>query len=199
MRLTINNYNQKNKILSMSENAIFPGDKIASIEEYEAGDNTFDDGDMVRAATVGEKDMNKTTRTISINHPKMLSIPKVGDIIIGKVAAVMSSMIAVSIDYINEKPTTSKVECVCGTRNLRIRNVALVNDIVALKIINHLNGTIHAAISEPELGILFTKCRKCGGKVVSMKDAIKCTECSWIDERKLSSNFGKSNFVKLRE
>lgn len=199
MRLTINNYNQKNKILSMSENAIFPGDKIASIEEYEAGDNTFDDGDMVRAATVGEKDMNKTTRTISINHPKMLSIPKVGDIIIGKVAAVMSSMIAVSIDYINGKPTTSKVECVCGTRNLRIRNVALVNDIVALKIINHLNGTIHAAISEPELGTLFTKCRKCGGKVVSMKDAIKCTECSWIDERKLSTNFGKNDFVKLRE
>jgi exosome complex component CSL4 len=199
MRLTINNYNQKNKILSMSENAIFPGDKIASIEEYEAGDNTFDDGDMVRAATIGEKDMNKTTRTISINHPKMLSIPKVGDIIIGKVAAVMSSMIAVSIDYINEKPTTSKVECVCGTRNLRIRNVALVNDIVALKIINHLNGTIHAAINEPELGILFTKCRKCGGKVVSMRDAIKCTECSWIDERKLSTNFGKNDFVKLRE
>ena len=199
MRLTINNYNQKNKILSMSENAIFPGDKIASIEEYEAGDNTFDDGNMVRAATIGEKDMNKTTRTVSINHPKMLSIPKVGDIIIGKVAAVMSSMIAVSIDYINEKPTTSKVECVCGTRNLRIRNVALVNDIVALKIINHLNGTIHAAINEPELGILFTKCRKCGGKVVSMRDAIKCTECSWIDERKLSTNFGKNDFVKLRE
>jgi len=183
----------------MSENATFPGDKIASIEEYEAGNNTFDDGDMVRAATVGEKDMNKTTRTISVNHPKMLSIPKVGDTIIGTVAAVMSSMIAVSIDYINGKPTTSKVECVCGTRNLRIRNVALVNDIVALKILNHLNGTIHAAINEPELGIIFTKCRKCGGKVVSMRDAIKCTECSWIDERKLSTNFGKTNFVKLRE
>ena len=183
----------------MSENATFPGDKIASIEEYEAGDNTFDDGDMVRAATVGEKDMNKTTRTVSIKHPKLLSIPKVGDVIIGTVAAVMSSMIAVSIDYINGEPTTSKVECVCGTRNLRIRNVALVNDIVALKILNHLNGTIHAAISEPELGIIFTKCRKCGGKVVSMRDAIKCTECSWIDERKLSTNFGKNNFVKLRE
>ena len=183
----------------MSENATFPGDKIASIEEYEAGDNTFDDGDMVRAATVGEKDMNKTTRTVSIKHPKLLSIPKVGDVIIGTVAAVMSSMIAVSIDYINGEPTTSKVECVCGTRNLRIRNVALVNDIVALKILNHLNGTIHATISEPELGIIFTKCRKCGGKVVSMRDAIKCTECSWIDERKLSTNFGKNNFVKLRE
>jgi exosome complex component CSL4 len=179
----------------MSDNATFPGDKIASIEEYEAGYNTFDDGDMVRAATVGQKDINNTTRIVSINHPKMLSIPKVGDIIIGTVAAVMSSMIAVSIDYINGKPTTSKVECICGTRNLRIRNVALVNDIVTLKILSHLNGTIHAKITEPDLGVLFTKCRKCGGKVVPMRDAIKCTDCSWIDERKLSSNFGKSDFL----
>ncbi len=196
---TTNNYNHSSKNHSMSENAVFPGDKIASIEEYEAGHNTFDDGDMVRAATVGQKDIDKTARIASIKHPKLLSIPKDGDIVIGTVAAVMSSMIAVSIDYINGKPTTSKVECICGTRNIRIRNVALVNDIVTLKIISHLNGTIHAAISEPDLGVLFTKCRKCGGKVVPMRDAIKCTECSWIDERKLSSNFGKSDFFNLRD
>lgn len=183
----------------MSETATFPGDTIASIEEYEAGYNTFDDGDMVRASTVGEKILDKTTRIARIKHPKMLSIPQVGDTVIGTVAAVMSSMIAVSIDYINEKPTTSKVECVCSTRNIRRKNIALVKDIVTLKILNHLNGTIHATIDEPNLGVLFTKCRKCGGKVVPMRDAIKCTECSWIDERKLSSNFGNSSFFRLRE
>jgi exosome complex component CSL4 len=183
----------------MSETATFPGDKIASIEEYEAGYNTFDDGDMVRASTVGEKILDKTTRIARIKHPKMLSIPQVGDTVIGTVAAVLSSMIAVSIDYINEKPTTSKVECVCSTRNIRRKNIALVKDIVTLKILNHLNGTIHATIDEPNLGVLFTKCRKCGGKVVPMRDAIKCTECSWIDERKLSSNFGNSSFFRLRE
>ncbi|MCV0373188.1 MAG: RNA-binding protein [Nitrosopumilales archaeon CG15_BIG_FIL_POST_REV_8_21_14_020_37_12] len=183
----------------MSDIAIFPGDKIAAIEEYEAGYNAFDDGDMVRAATVGKMDIDKDNRVANIKHPKMLSIPKAGDIIIGTVAAVMSSMIAVTIDYINGKPTTSKVECVCSTRNIRRKNIALVNDIVTLKIISHLNGTIHAAIDEPHLGVLFTKCRKCGNKVVPMRDAIKCIECAWIDERKLSTNFGNSEFVKLRE
>jgi exosome complex component CSL4 len=111
----------------------------------------------------------------------------------------MSSMIAVTVDYINGKPTTSKVECICGTRNMRIRNVALVNDIATLKVVAHLNGTIHGVMDEKELGIMFTKCRKCGGKVVTMRDAIKCTDCSWIDERKLSSNFGKTDFVHLTE
>ncbi|RNJ78116.1 MAG: RNA-binding protein [Nitrosopumilus sp. H8] len=177
---------------------VFPGDKIASIEEYEAGHNTFDDGDMVRAATVGRKEIDGSARTASIEHPKLLSIPKVGDIVIGTVAAVMATMMAISIDYINGKPTTSKVECICSIKNLRIRNVALVNDIVMLKILNHLNGTIHATVEERGLGVLFTKCRKCGSKVVPMRDAIKCTECSWIDERKLSSDFGSGDFVKLR-
>ncbi|MEJ2259632.1 MAG: exosome complex RNA-binding protein Csl4 [Nitrosopumilaceae archaeon] len=183
----------------MSESTVIPGDKIASIEEYESGYNTFDDGDMVRASTVGEKILDKSTRVASVKHPRVLSIPQVGDTVIGTVAAVMSSMIAVSIDYINGKPTTSKVECVCSTRNIRRKNIALVNDIVTLKILNHLNGTIHATIDEPKLGVLFTKCRKCGGKVVPMRDAIKCTECSWIDERKLSTNFGNGDFVHLRD
>ena len=183
----------------MSENAIFPGDKIASIEEYEAGENTFDDGDMVRAAAVGQRDIDKSTRIANIRHPKTLSIPKVGDTVIGTVVAVMSSMIVVTTEYINGKPITSKVECVCSTRNIRKRNVALVNDIVTLKIKSRINGTIHATIDEPHLGVLFTKCRKCGSKVVPMRDAIKCTECSWIDERKLSTNFNNNDFVKLRE
>ncbi len=181
----------------MSKNMAFPGEKIAYIEEYESGYNTFDDGNMVIAATVGEKDMDNKTRIASVKHPKMLSIPKVGDTIIGTVAAVLSSMIAVSIDYINGKPTTSKVECVCSTRNIRRKNIALSGDIVALKIKNHLNGTIHAGMDEQQLGVIFTKCRKCGKKVVPMRDAIKCTECSWIDERKLSSDFNNGDFVSI--
>jgi len=182
----------------MSEITTFPGDKLASIEEYEAGYNTFDDGDMVRAAVIGRKNFDKVSRIANIEHEKILAIPRVGDVIIGTVAAVMSSMIAVTILFINGEPTKSQVECICSIRNIRKKNVALVNDIISLKIISHLNGTIHAVMDEPTLGVLFTKCRKCGGKVVPYRDAIKCTECAWIDERKLSTNFGNSDFLKLR-
>ena len=182
----------------MSENT-FPGDKIAQIEEFEAGNNAYDNGDMVFAAVIGKKNIDKESRTISISHKKQLSIPQVGYIVIGTVVAVMSSMIAVSIEYINGKKTVSNVECICSTRNIRRKNVALVNDIIKLKIIGHLNGTIHAAMDDPSLGLLCTKCRNCGGDVVQMRDAIKCIECSWIDERKLSTDFGNSDFIKLEE
>jgi len=50
-------------------------------------------------------------------------------------------------------------------------------------------------MSAPELGVVFTKCRKCGGSVVPLRDVIKCTECSWIDERKLSNRLNNGDFV----
>ena len=183
----------------MSESMTFPGDQIASIEEYEAGQNTFDDGDKVRAAVIGTPEMDNKERVANIKNPKQLPIPKVGDVIIGRVAAVMSSMIAVEINYINGHLVKSNVECICSTRNIRKRSVALANDIISLKIVSHINGTLHASISEPELGVIFTKCRKCGGSVIQVRDAVKCTDCSWIDDRKLSTNFGNSDFVKLSE
>ena len=181
----------------MSESKTFPGDRIASIEEYEAGRNTFDDGSDVRAAVIGTTEIDKKQRLAHVNYLGDISIPKVGDLVIGTVAAVLGSMIAVSIDYINGKQQKSHVECICSTRNLRKRTVALVNDTVCLRIISHLNGTIHAGIKEPQLGVLFTKCVKCGEKVIQMRDAVKCTGCSWIDDRKLSTDFGNSDFIKL--
>jgi exosome complex component CSL4 len=66
-----------------------------------------------------------------------------------------------------------------------------------VKIISHLNGAIHATISEPELGVLFTQCNKCGGKVVQIGSNVKCVDCGYIEERKLSSKFGNGDFIKL--
>ena len=183
----------------MSDNKTIPGDKIGIIEEYESGKNTFEDGHNVRATVIGTVEIDKTSRISQVQNIPTSGIPEVDDVVIGTVAAVMSSMIAVSINYVNNIRTKSNVECICQTRHFRRKNIALVNDIVALRITAHKNGTIHASINEPEFGVLFTKCKKCGGSVIPMRDAIKCTECNWIDERKLSNNFGKNSFIKLGE
>ena len=33
------------------------------------------------------------------------------------------------------------------------------------------------------------------GTVVKMRDAVKCKDSGWIDDRKLSTEFGKSDFL----
>jgi len=180
-------------------NSVLPGDEIAVIEEYEAGSNACDDGHVVRATVIGETETDKKERLVSVKKHKPISVPEKGDIVIGTVEAVMGSMIAVLINYINSKPVKAQVECICATRSIRKKNVALVKDLVKLKIIGHLNGAIHATMQDPELGVLFTKCRKCGMDVKPLRDIVKCVECGWTDDRKLSTDFLKSEFLKMRE
>ena len=179
----------------MSENQKIPGERVASIEEYLPGENTFEDNDLIRATTIGNINLDSTERLASIDRQTQITVPKVGDIIIGVVEANLPSMIAIMMKYVNGKKVVADLECICVTRHLRKKNVALAKDVVKAKIISHINGTIHASIDSQELGVLFTKCRKCFGTVVKMRDAVKCKDCTWIDDRKLSSDFGKSDFL----
>ena len=179
----------------MDENQKIPGERIASIEEYLPGENTFEDNDLIRATTIGNVNLDSTERLASIDRQTQITVPKVGDIIIGVVEANLPSMIAIMMKYVNGKKVVADLECICVTRHLRKKNVALAKDVVKAKIISHINGTIHASIDSQELGVLFTKCRKCFGTVVKMRDAVKCKDCTWIDDRKLSSDFGKSDFL----
>ena len=179
----------------MNDNKKIPGEKIASIEEYLPGNNTFEDNDSIRATTIGEINLNSSERSASINRQTQITVPKVGDIVIGVVEANLPSMIAIKIKYVNGRKVNSDLECICVTRHIRKKNIALAQDVVKAEIISHINGTIHASIDSPELGVLFTKCRKCFGTVVKMRDAVKCKDCGWIDDRKLSAEFGKSDFL----
>ncbi len=174
----------------MPDTLSIPGDVIASIEEYESGRNTFDDGDKIRSAVVGTPITDIKSRVASIKRLKDMPIPGIGDVVVGTVAAVMGQRFAVAIRFINGKAVTSGVECSCSTRDIRKKLVALVGDVVTLRIISHINGAIHATVMEADLGVVFTKCRKCGGGVITDRGGVKCAECSWFDERKLSSKFG---------
>ena len=179
----------------MENNQKIPGEKIAQIEEYLPGDNTYEDNDVIRATTIGDINLDSVERLASINRQKQITVPKVGDKIIGVVEANLPSMIAIMIKFVNGKKVNSDLECVCVTRHIRKKNIALAKDVVKVEIISHINGTIHASIDSQDLGVLFTKCRKCFGTVVKMRDAVKCKDCGWIDDRKLSSDFGKTEFM----
>ena len=181
----------------MSQKPTLPGDKIAIIEEFGTGENTFDDGQSIRSLVIGTSEFDKTNRIAKINEVRRPAVAQVNDIVTGNISALMNNMFAINILYINGKSTHSGLECICQARGAKKRILVRVGDIVSAKIISHLNGVIHATISEPDLGVLFTKCNKCGAKVVSMGSSIKCVDCGYIEERKLSTRFGNSDFIKF--
>lgn len=176
---------------------VFPGDTLASIEEYGVGHGAFDDGDMVRSSIVGRMNVNAQDRTVGTAGP-LVPVPRPGDTIVGEVAVTLSSRMIVTIRFVNGRRVTNNVECMLATRNIRKRIVALVGDVIVLKISSILNGDIHATIDEPQLGVLFTKCRRCAQRVMISRNAVKCIECGWVDDRKLSTEFGQANFLSAQ-
>ena len=122
----------------MEDNQKIPGEKIASIEEYLPGENTFEDEDSIRATTIGEINLDSSERLASINRQKQITVPNVGDVIIGVVEANLPSMIAIKIKYVNGKEMNSDLECICVTRHIRKKNIALAQDVVKAKIISHI-------------------------------------------------------------
>ena len=46
--------------------SVLPGDTLATIEEYAAGNNTYDDGEMIRSTIVGESDIIKNERVVNV-------------------------------------------------------------------------------------------------------------------------------------
>ena len=97
----------------MDNNQKIPGEKIAQIEEYLPGDNTYEDNDVIRATTIGDINLDSVERLASINRQKQNTVPKEGDIIIGVVEANLPSMIAIMIKFVNGKKVNSDLECVC--------------------------------------------------------------------------------------
>ena len=92
----------------VTEEFRLPGEKIAFSEEYISGENTFDDGESVRSSVIGQVDFDKEERIASIRNNKSIPVPNIGDTIVGVVEAALGSMIAVSMQYINNTKIKQK-------------------------------------------------------------------------------------------
>ena len=70
--------------------SVLPGDTLATIEEYAAGKNTYDDGEIIRSTIVGKSDIIKNERLVNVKNQDLRKLPEADDIIIGTVEAVMA-------------------------------------------------------------------------------------------------------------
>ena len=59
-------------------NSVLPGDKIAVIEEYEAGKMLVMNGHIVRATVIGESEIDQKERIVNVKNQNITSIPEKG-------------------------------------------------------------------------------------------------------------------------
>jgi len=178
---------------------MLPGEHVASIEEFEGGKGTYlaPDG-TVRSSAVGTKVYDLKRRIVKVEQRNSPMLTKVGDVIVGYIEMLFSSMISVKVLYINDKKSQAGFSAIASTRiggrDRRGRTIFRTGDIVRGRVVSLLNSTIHLTISEKEFGVLYALCFICGGDTVRINDSIKCIECGAYEERKLTHDYGKESF-----
>lgn len=179
---------------------ILPGEHVASIEEFEGGKGTYLSRDgTVRSAAIGTKVYDLKRRIVKVEQKNSPMLPKVGDVIVGYIEMLFSSMISVKVLYINDKRSLAGFSAIASTRvgggrERRGRIIFRTGDIVRGRVVSLLNSTIHLTIAEKEFGVLYALCFLCGGDTVRINDSIKCIECGAYEERKLTHDYGKETF-----
>lgn len=200
-----------NKKKQTAKTPILPGEHLASIEEFEAGKNTYVADGSVRSSAVGTKVYDFKTRTVKINQKNSPMLPKIGDILVGYIEMLFGSMLSVRILYINDKKSTSGFSAIASTRiggtsgtggwgrdrgdRRGGRIIFRVGDIIRGRVVSLLNSTIHIIIDEKDFGVVYTLCFNCGGDTVRLNNnTLKCIECGLHEERKLTHDYGKETF-----
>lgn len=183
---------------------ILPGEQVASIEEFEAGKNTYIHNGSVRSTALGIKIYDFKRRIVKIDQKNSPMLPKIGDILIGYIEMLFGNMFSVRILYINDKKSDAGFSAIASARvggasgrdrgDRRGRIIFRIGDIVRGRVISLLNSTIHITIDEKEFGVLYALCFNCGGNTVRVNNTVKCIECGLYEERKLTNDYGKETF-----
>jgi len=175
-----------------------PGDFLASPEAFLAGQNTYEQGDSVRASLPGRVERDLSKREVVVRPVFVARTPTVGDLVIGQVEAAMTSNAGVRISYLNGVETRAGFPGTISTRSERAgrgerRTYVKLGDVVRARVASTLNGMNMLSIDEPHLGVVAAMCSVCGAVLVRGDGRARCEQCGNVEERKFADDFGTAD------
>jgi exosome complex component CSL4 len=175
-----------------------PGDFLSSPEEFLAGQNTYEQGDSVRASLPGRVERDLSKREVAVRPVVVARTLKVGDVVVGQVEAAMTSTAGVKIRYLNGVETLASFPGTISTRSERAgrgerRTYVKLGDVVRARVVSTLNGMNMLSIDEPHFGVVAAMCSVCGAVLVRGDGRARCEQCGNVEERKFADDFGTAD------
>jgi len=188
--------------MEKNEKIVLPGDSIASTLEYLPSFGTYSDEDNIRSSSIGYPELIKTERVARVNI--LTKIPKIqqkGTYTYGVISNIndTKAMIdLISIDSNKFRLIAPGETAILRVENVRrgfvksMRNEFKIGDIVKVKIINVSKTGVDLTTDEKELGVVKAYCSKCRSEMQRVDSfKVKCSNCGWVETRKLSSKYGE--------
>jgi len=183
---------------------VLPGDMVGTTEEFISNNNTFKYGGNIYSSATGQVKVNNKTRAISVvpetDIPPMI---KNGDIVIGRVNDLRSSVALVEIAMIEgkgEREIVNLQPAAIHVSNVKDSYVKSLDyefspfDLVRAKVIDV--KAMRLSTSGNNLGVIKAYCSKCNVDMEKQSNNgnkgsnLKCPVCGNIESRKLAANYG---------
>ena len=181
---------------------VFPGDKLAVIEEFNDGEGTYQHEGEIRSNEIGKTKISVRRRAISVKKktPKPL-YPEEGMEVIAEVGSVARKDARIDIFVIQGKenfPTISGVVHISDISKDYIKNIDMAvrsGDIIKGKIVNTKNRLNQTSMAGSEYGVVYAYCTRCGGLLEQRGGKLTCPDCGRVERRKLAKSYGQEELV----
>jgi exosome complex component CSL4 len=179
------------------EKLILPGEKIGVIEEFLLGNGTYEEEGTIRSLALGDAriDLEKKVAEV-VPRTKPLVYPKEGSKVVGEVEQVKRPMASIDIFRVDDHFISVSFTGILHFSSMSreyTRHMALAvreSDIVEAKVINMKNRIIQLSIQEPEYGVIYAFCSKCGSLLELKRTRLICPNCGRMERRKVSTRYG---------
>lgn len=185
------------KAAEMRDKFVFPGEKLAIIEEFIAGSGAYQRDGVVRSAELGRARFDLDKREVEISkRTKELILPREGVDVVGEVGAVQRRTANVDVFIIDGReiatPYTGVIHISSVSRGY-VKNMGLAvrsGDIVKSRIINAKNRIPQLTIEGADYGVVYAFCSRCGAMLEYRKTRLHCPRCGRVERRKVAKTYG---------
>jgi exosome complex component CSL4 len=181
---------------------VFPGERLAVIEEYGDGEGTYEmDGD-VRSAELGVTKRNDAARSVEVEKktPEII-VPREGMVAVAEVGSVARRDARLDIFMLDGRlihPTYSGVVHISDISRDYTKNIDLAlrsGDIVKGRIVNVKNRLNQMSLAGNEYGVVYAFCSRCGGLLENNRGRLTCPDCGRVERRKTTRSYGREELV----
>lgn len=190
------------KTEKQKEDLVFPGEKLAIIEEFLNGLGAYRHEGVVRSAELGQASFDLEKREVEVSkRTRDLILPREGLDVVGEVGAVQRRMANVDVFIIDGREIASPYTGVIHISNVRdgyVKNMGLAvrsGDVIKANIINTKNRIVQLSIKRPDYGIIYAYCSRCGMPLEHKKTRLHCSNCGRVERRKVARTYGEEKLV----
>jgi exosome complex component CSL4 len=180
---------------------VLPGEELGTTEEFLPGQGTYEEGGKIFAAVAGVLDIDTKEMAILVrpaNPPVKL---KVGDVVIGTVDEVRSSMVELELARVagKERAITDQGAASVHVSHISENYVPDVEsqyhllDVVRAKVIQ-TDPSIQLSTAGMDFGVIRALCGKCRQPLKLKGEQLWCEEDQRTEGRKLSRLYGSLDF-----